>query len=182
MTGDPLLQRAVSLANLLASEFAEYAIGQTSANDVENLAPLHPQDDWLGEYDKRVVDEELRVATRTRFVTKHYSDAVESGIKALNECVRVKAGSTLDGDALMTEVFSPNSPKVRVPKSLVSKNEQSEQKGHMMLCQGVVAAWRNPRAHKLMDDDPDATLMMLELVQHLMVTTRGATRTKAKKK
>ncbi|MBK6501586.1 MAG: hypothetical protein GX471_17740 [Candidatus Microthrix parvicella] len=51
----------------------------------------------------------------------------------------------------------------------------------MMLCIGVVAAWRNPRAHKLVKDDPDKTIMMLEVVQHLMQVTRTATRTKAKK-
>jgi len=52
----------------------------------------------------------------------------------------------------------------------------------MMLCQGVVAAWRNPRAHSShFDDVPEAALMMLETLQHLMDVTRKATRTRTKK-
>ncbi|MGB3030672.1 MAG: TIGR02391 family protein, partial [Candidatus Microthrix parvicella] len=73
-------------------------------------------------------------------------------------------------------------PTTRYPAAISgSENAKSEQRGHMMLCIGVVAAWRNPRAHKLVKDDPDKTIMMLEVVQHLMQVTRTATRTKAKK-
>jgi hypothetical protein len=41
--------------------------------------------------------------------------------------------------------------------------QKCAQRGHMLLlCQGVIAAWRNPRAHALTDDDPGRCLMMLE--------------------
>jgi uncharacterized protein (TIGR02391 family) len=80
----------------------------------------------------------------------------------------------------MTHVFSPNNPILRINAGQ-SKNDVSEQRGHMMLCQGVVGAWRNPRAHSLIDDSPEHALMMLETIQSLMVKTRSATRTRKKR-
>ncbi len=173
-------KQATGLAKRLSSEFAEYAAPVNNSTAGESV--LVPGDEWLVEYDRRITDEELRDATRKLFVDEHYPHAVQDAVKALNECIRVKTGSTDDGDSLMTATFSVNNPKLRIPKKLNSKNAESEQKGQMYLCQGVVAAWRNPRAHKLMDDDPDKTIMMLEVVQHLMQVSRAATRTKPKKK
>lgn len=141
-----------------------------------------PDEQMIADYDRRITDTDLRTATRSRFVTKHYADAVESGVKALNECVRAKSGSTLDGDSLMTNVFSEKSPVLRLNR-LRSDSEKSEQRGHMMMCQAVVAAWRNPRAHSSqVQDQPEKALMMLENIQHLMEKTRTAVRTRGKKK
>ena len=135
----------------------------------------------MAEYDRRIIDQDLRAATRSRFVSKHYADAVESGVKALNECVRAKSGSTLDGDSLMTNVFSVQTPVLRLNR-LRSDSDKSEQRGHMMMCQAVVAAWRNPRAHSSqVEDSPDKAIMMLEQLQHLMEITRSAVRTRRKK-
>ncbi|WP_442927733.1 TIGR02391 family protein [Microbacterium sp. MMO-20] len=58
---------------------------------------------------------------------------------------------------------------------------QSAQRGHMQLCQGVVAAWRNPRAHENLSDDPARVLVMLATVQELMAITRQATRTRKRR-
>lgn len=176
-----VVSEALGIATRLSSELAEYLTPQPSdAEPAEAPPPLAPADEWLLEFDRRITHLDLRDATRTRFVSTHYADAVESAVKSLCESIRHKSGSSLDGDELMTTVFSPNSPKIRIPKKLQTKNEVSEQRGHMMLCQGVVAAWRNPRAHQLMDDDPDVALTMLEMIQHLMVTTESGTRTKAR--
>lgn len=79
-----------------------------------------PGDEWLTEYDRRITDEELRDATRKLFVDEHYANAVQDGVKALNECVRAKSGSVLDGDKLMSHVFRPDGPKIRVPAKLNS--------------------------------------------------------------
>lgn len=179
---DGITAEALSLAARLASELAEYRSSLPKEAPPSEPDPLAPSDEWLAEYDRRISHPELRDATRTRFVSTHYSDAVESAVKALCECIRQKSGSTLDGDELMTHAFSPNNPRVRIPTRLQTKNEISEQRGHMMLCQGVVAAWRNPRAHQLMDDDPDVALTMLEMIQHLMVTSGAGTRTKSRTK
>lgn len=139
-----------------------------------------PADDLLDEYDRRVVDPGLRAATRSRFVSNHYADAVEAGVKVLNELVRSRTGLADDGDSLMTAAFAPNAPLLRVNAGR-TKSDKSEQRGHMHLCQGVVGAWRNPRAHSLMDDEPVRALMMLEMIDALIATTKTATRTRKRK-
>jgi uncharacterized protein (TIGR02391 family) len=141
---------------------------------------MPPGDVWLEQYDRRIADEDLIAASRSRFVSKHYADAVEAGIKALCEFVRKRTGCTDDGDTLMGKVFAPKQPMLRVTKA-TSPHYESQQRGHLLLCQGVVAAWRNPRAHSLMNDSADRTLMMLELLDDLFAVTRNATRARRKK-
>lgn len=166
----------ISLARELASELSDF-LRPTAVVEVaaENECPEFP--DLAAEFKRRVVDPDLRSATETRFRTGHYADAVESGVKALCECVRSRIGSPEDGDRLMTLAFSPNGPLLRINRGQ-SKNDESEQRGHMFLCQGVVAAWRNPRAHALIDDSPQRALMMLETLNDLIATTKAATRTR----
>lgn len=166
------------LAGKLAGELSDYR--RPTVRDVAAQARDDDKPDLVAEFDLRVVDPDLRSATRTRFLTAHYSDAVESGVKALCECIRSRTGSAEDGDALMTLAFSPNRPLLRINRGR-SKNDESEQRGHMFLCQGVVAAWRNPRAHALRDDPPAQALMMLEVLNDLITTTKAATRTRQRR-
>jgi uncharacterized protein (TIGR02391 family) len=178
------VQVAVELAQRLSSELAEYSHGyEPSAGQPQgpqDEQQLPPEDALLVEYDRRILDPDLRLATRSRFVSTHYADAVEAGVKALNECVRTRLGRSEDGDALMTVAFSPNNALLRINK-LRSKSDESAQRGHMFLCQGVVGAWRNPRAHSLIDDSPARTLMMLETIDELIRVTKTATRTRKPK-
>jgi uncharacterized protein (TIGR02391 family) len=174
-SGDALIKVARRIANDLA-EFAK----PHGAADTARVA-LAPEDDLLAEYDRRITDVDLRAASRSRFVSKHYADAVESGVKALNECVRARTGSADDGDGLMTAAFSPNGPLLRINRGR-SKSDESEQRGHMHLCQGVIGAWRNPRAHTLIDDSPARALMMLETIDNLIMITKEATRTRIRRK
>lgn len=168
----------VAAARGLAADVAEFASFRKAAQPA--TAPL-VDDDYLAEYDRRIQDPDLRVATRSRFVAEHYADAVEAGVKALNECIRSRTGLTEDGDGLMTAAFSPKAPLLRINAGR-SRSDESEQRGHMMLCQGVVGAWRNPRAHKLLSDSPARTLMMLATVESLITTTKEATRTRKRTK
>lgn len=177
MTGGDVL---IAMARGIAGDLAEFA-HPIRATPPPGPEPLLPADDLIVDYDRRVLDSDLRAATRSRFVSSHYADAVEAGVKALNECVRGRTGRTEDGDSLMTMVFSPNAPLLRVNAGR-SKSDESEQRGHMMLCQGVVAAWRNPRAHSFLDDSPARALMMLETLDALIATTKAATRTRKRKK
>ena len=175
-TDDVALMLAV--AGRISADLAEYAA--PSENAPEPAPSLPPEDDRLRAFDERIRDEDLRAATRTRFVAEHYADAVEAGVKALCECIRKRTGRSEDGDALMTLAFSPNAPLLRINRGK-SKSDESEQRGHMFLCQGIVGAWRNPRAHSLIDDSPERALMMLETIDELMRITRGATRTRKKR-
>ena len=185
MTASEDLHFVANLANHLASEIAEFSMPQrqddSGTEDSVSVPALSPQDEVLAEYDRRVTDGDLRAATRSRFASTHYADAVESGVKALNDCVRKRSGLSEDGDALMTAAFSANSPKLRINRGR-SKSDESAQRGHMHLCQGVVGAWRNPRAHSLVDDLPSRALMMLETLNDLIVVTKSAVRTRKPKK
>ena len=166
----------IKIARGIAGDVAEFASFRAAAPPA--IVPL--DDDHLAEYDRRIQDPDLRAATRSRFVSAHYADAVEAGVKALSECVRQRTGRTEDGDALITVVFSPNAPLLRINAGR-SKSDEGEQRGHMFLCQGVVGAWRNPRAHALLDDSPVRTLMMLETIESLISTTKAAKRTRKHK-
>ena len=168
--------RPVSVARKLAAELSGFR-RPLAGRDVAVDSGATDTPDPAAEFDRRIGDPDLRSATRTRFLTRHYADAVESGVKVLCECIRSRTGRTEDGDALMTVVFSPNKPLLRVNRGR-SQNDLSEQRGHMFLCQGVVGAWRNPRAHALIEDSPAQALMMLETLDHLIATTKAATRTR----
>jgi uncharacterized protein (TIGR02391 family) len=173
----------VNIGRYLGSELAEYARpkeaspGKAPPTEPEALAPANA---LLAEYDRRILDEDLRGATRSRFVSGHYADAVEAGVKALAECVRTLSRRDDDGDPLMTGAFRPNGPALRINR-LSTQTDISEQRGHMMLCQGVVAAWRNPRAHSLVEDAPERALMMLEVIGDLIRVTKAATRTRRRR-
>lgn len=181
MTSDRPPLDPIVLARRLQSDLAEFGGPSDSSKQVtEDEVALEPGDDLIVEFDRRIIDEDLRASARSRFVSGHYADAVEAGVKTLNEVVRARTGGTEDGDPLMTLAFSPNSPQLRINKGR-SKSEESEQRGHMMLCQGVVGAWRNPRAHSLIDDSPKRALMMLETIDDLLATTRAATRTRRRR-
>ncbi|WP_423918980.1 TIGR02391 family protein [Candidatus Poriferisodalis sp.] len=168
-----------SLAQRLVGELSDFR-RPAAADDSPVATDVGSRFDLDSEFDRRVLDPDLCSATRSRFVTKHYSDAVESGVKALCECIRSRTGRTEDGDPLVTTAFSPNDPLLRINRGR-SKSDESEQRGHMFLCQGVVAAWRNPRAHALIDDSPARALMMLEVLNDLIATTKAATRTRKRR-
>jgi len=177
-------EAAIDLAARLESDLAEFsAPAETSRAAFENspdTKPMEPDDVLVAAFDSRILDSDLRKAARSRFISKHYADAVESGVKALNECIRLRTGRTEDGDALMTESFSVANPLLRINR-LKTKADQSAQRGHMQLCQGVIGAWRNPRAHNNLDDAPEKALMMLETVNELLEVSKAAVRCRRRK-
>lgn len=179
------LAYSIRIARQISSDLVEFAenheppaVGTLGIADSTRLPPADPV---LVNFDRRILDPDLRAATRSRFATMHYADSVEAGVKALNECVRARTGRSEDGDALMTIAFSPNGALLRINKGR-SKSDESAQRGHMLLCQGIVGAWRNPRAHTNLADTPERALMMLETINDLIGITKTATRTRKRKK
>jgi uncharacterized protein (TIGR02391 family) len=69
----------------------------------------------------------------------------------------MRSGEALDGAALMQRVFSPKNP-ILCFNELNDQTDRDEQQGFMMLFSGAVAGLRNPRAHRLMKDDPERAL------------------------
>ncbi|WP_439662593.1 TIGR02391 family protein [Lentzea sp. HUAS TT2] len=175
---------AIKMAQSIAADIAEYGKNSSihGSGDQEDGKKdlLSPDDQLLADFDRRILDPDLRTAARSRFVSKHYADAVEAGVKALNECVRKRSGRTEDGDSLMTVAFSANGGLLRINPGR-TKSDESAQRGHMYLCQGVIGAWRNPRAHAIVDDEPARALMMLETINELITITRQAKRRRKKK-
>jgi len=97
----------------------------------------------------------------------HYANAVEDATKALNALVRMRSGvEDKDGSALMETVFSPKNPILKFNK-LADTSDIDEQKGFMMMFVGAVAGLRNPRAHKIIKDDPEMALEFIAFVSLL---------------
>jgi uncharacterized protein (TIGR02391 family) len=103
----------------------------------------------------------------------HYANAIEDAVKALNARVRLRSGLELDGSTLMERVFSPGNPLLRF-NDLADQSDKDEQKGFMMLFSGAVAGLRNPRAHKLIKDDPEQALEFIAFVSLLAKLLDGA--------
>jgi uncharacterized protein (TIGR02391 family) len=106
-------------------------------------------------------------AASKRYLDGHCADAIEASVKVLNELVRLKSGlSDLDGVSLMTRVFGGDNPLVRF-NSLLDASDKEEQKGFMFLFSGAVSGLRNPRAHKIIEDDPKMALKFIAFVSLL---------------
>jgi uncharacterized protein (TIGR02391 family) len=103
----------------------------------------------------------------------HYANAIEDAVKALNDLVRMRSGEVLDGTTLMQKAFSPNNPILRF-NSLADQSDKDEQLGFMMMFTGAVAGLRNPRAHKLIKDDPERALEFIAFVSLLAKLLDGA--------
>jgi uncharacterized protein (TIGR02391 family) len=96
----------------------------------------------------------------------HYTDAVLRATLTLENYVKERSGHDSSGASLMEQVFSPNNPLLAF-NPLADQSDKDEQRGLMHLCQGVMLALRNPRAHKLMQDSPEAALEAIGLVSLL---------------
>jgi uncharacterized protein (TIGR02391 family) len=79
----------------------------------------------------------------------------------------------LDGTKLMEHVFSPTKPVLRF-NALADESDRNEQRGYMMLFSGAVAGLRNPRAHKLIQDDAERALEFIAFVSLLAKLLDGA--------
>ena len=79
----------------------------------------------------------------------------------------------MDGTPLMQKVFSPNAPILSF-NSLADQSDRDEQLSFTMMFSGAVAGLRNPRAHKLIKDDPERALEFIAFVSLLAKLLDGA--------
>lgn len=123
----------------------------------------------IEQFDQFVSCPNLRRASRKLFADGHYARAVEEAFKNLNNAVKTKSGlNDRDGAKLMKEVFSANSPVLKL-NAFTSKSEKDEQIGYMEIFAGSMVGIRNPRAHEdELADQPEAALEMIILANHLM--------------
>jgi uncharacterized protein (TIGR02391 family) len=86
---------------------------------------------------------------------------------ALETFVQEKAGRyDASGPLLMEQVFSPDGPALAF-NTLADQSDRDEQKGLMLLFQGVVFAFRNPRAPKELADSSEEALEAIALISLL---------------
>lgn len=129
---------------------------------VAAMSMVSDSERWVDLYDALVSSESLRSASRKLFIDSHYARAVEAAFKCLNNTVKEISGLGLDGATLMTNVFSPNKPILRLSPS-------DSQQGYMGIFAGVMTGIRNPRAHDhKLEDEPEMAIEMLALANHLM--------------
>ena len=101
---------------------------------------------------------EIERAVEKLFQDGHYANAVEDACKVLDGLVKIRSGKhDLSGTELMKNVFSPKNPILKF-SDLQTQSEQSEQQGMMFLYAGAMLALRNPRAHEIIEDDPEKAL------------------------
>jgi uncharacterized protein (TIGR02391 family) len=117
---------------------------------------------------------EIALAVGKLYRDGHCANAVEDAVKALNGLVRLRSGvDHLDGSTLMEHVFSPKNPVLRF-NALADKSDGDEQRGYMMMFSGAVAGLRNPRAHKVIQDDAERALEFIAFVSLLAKLLDGA--------
>jgi uncharacterized protein (TIGR02391 family) len=139
------------------------------------LAPLNGTKSL---FDEMVTEPELREEVRQLYIDGHYSQAVEEGFKFLNNLVRRRTGSSADGAPLMTTVFSPKGPLLKL-NDLKTTSQKDQQQGYMHMLEGAMIGIRNPRAHDHQhSDEPRNALELLAFCNHLVRTISSARRTR----
>jgi uncharacterized protein (TIGR02391 family) len=141
-----------TIIELFTEKLAES--GATAANPVRALESLdlHPQ---------------IADASVDLFKGGHYANAIEDACKVLDLLVKMKSKrSDPSGTELMQLVFSPRAPLLKFNDQL-NDSEKSEQQGMMFLYAGAMLAFRNPRAHGLLSDDPVVALEIIGFVNFL---------------
>jgi uncharacterized protein (TIGR02391 family) len=127
----------------------------------------------LRAYDGMDLHPEIERAAGSLYRGGHYANAIEDAVKTLNALVRMRSGEELDGTNLMEKVFAPAKPILKF-NDAADLSDRDEQKGFMMMFSGAVAGLRNPRAHKLIKDDPERALEFIAYVSLLAKLADGA--------
>jgi uncharacterized protein (TIGR02391 family) len=120
----------------------------------------------LRAYERLALHQEIARAASDLYRDRHYANAVEASVKALNGLVRLRSGLELDGTSLMEKAFSPANPILKF-NDLSDQSDRDEQKGFMMMFSGAVSGLRNPRAHGFIHDDAERALEFIAFVSLL---------------
>ena len=130
---------------------------------LESSKSLGSPEHVLKAYEGLELHHEISKVTSDLFRDGHYSNAIENAVKALNHLVRKRTGLLEDGVSLMQKAFSPSNPLLKF-NELVDESDKNEQKGFMEWFTGTVSGLRNPRAHKIIKDEPEMALEFIAFV------------------
>lgn len=119
---------------------------------------------------------EVQKAIGSLFRNGHFANAIEDACKVLDALVKMRSGRyDLSGTDLMNTVFSPKNPILRFNEGL-SESDRSERQGMMHLYVGTMLAFRNPRAHEILEDDPEKALEVVSFISFLAKALDKASR------
>ncbi|MGV1013943.1 MAG: TIGR02391 family protein [Methyloceanibacter sp.] len=139
----------------------------------EQLEDLGGRGRALRAYEGLDLHPEIDRAASALYRDGHYANAIEDSVKALNGLVRLRSGLEEDGVTLMQRAFSPKNPVLRF-NDLADQWDKDEQLGYMNMFSGAVSGLRNPRAHKLIQDDPERALEFIAFISLLAKLLDGA--------
>ena len=150
-----------TIIELFNEKLAESASPLTAPSRALESLQLHPQ----------IADASIEL-----FKGGHYANAIEDACKVLDLLVKMKSKRTdPSGTELMQLVFSPKAPLLKFNEQQ-NDSEKSEQQGMMYLYSGAMLAFRNPRAHGLLSDDPVVAIEIIGFVNFLAKTLDRAKR------
>ena len=123
--------------------------------------------DWFWDF----IHPRIKALAKPRFEAGFFGDAVESSYKEVNDTVkrlyREETQLEADGAGLMTTVFSPANPIIRLT-SLETETDKNIQQGYMQIFAGAMTGIRNPKAHGNLNPDSRKTLHLISLASLLM--------------
>lgn len=141
--------------------------GEKSAVMVE---PIQTAELTVHLFDKMQFHPKVIEASRELFKDGHYRDAIYRAFVEVNNYVKGKANSQLDGKKLMSTVFSLEKPIIKL-NSLQTQSDRDEQEGFMFLFMGAMEGIRNPKAHEnIIQNDPYKSLEYIGFASLLMKT------------
>ena len=121
-------------------------------------------------FDKMQFHPKVVEASRELFKDGHYRDAIYRAFVEVVNFVKHKAKSQLDGKKLMSTVFSPDNPIIRL-NPLETQTDKDEQEGFMYLFMGAVQGIRNPKAHEnIIQNNPYIALQLIGFANLLIQT------------
>lgn len=156
--------RCIATIEAIISEFEEDLASDNGENRESQV---------IAAYQGLELHPAIQEAASSLYLNGHYAQAVEDAVKALNNVVRLKSGLMEDGNRLMTEAFKRKDP-VLAFNDLLDENDLSEQEGYMFMFKGAVSGLRNPRAHRLVSDDPERALEFIAYVSLLAKLAESA--------
>jgi len=140
----------------------------TSATPTEQQ-PTQPPDTRATRFGARNFHEIVVARSRRSFTAGEYQDAVLKAFRSVNNRVKNLAGSSLDGQKLMSRVFKDENPTLTL-SDRATESEENEHEGTRFLMMGAMAGMRNPRAHEdhwARDEDEAYVLDALSLASLL---------------
>jgi uncharacterized protein (TIGR02391 family) len=143
------------------------AIEEPTANTVTEK--LEQADNEVNNiFDRMKFHTKIIEASGSLFKDGHYAPAILEAFKAVNNFVKQKTGKSLDGKALMSEVFSERNPYIKL-NDLKTQSDLDEQEGFKFLYMGAMVGIRNPKAHDMVQQkDPYKTLEYLAFASLLI--------------